>query len=428
MKLGKLSTRALLLAGGLGAFAATSWPAAAQQQQPAPPAAAPAAAPAAPPVWAIGRPSAEAAGKLAPVATPPIPLAADKFQLDKLKVPTGFKVELYASGVANARSMRFGDKGTLFVGTRALGNVYAIVDKDGKREVKTIAKGLRMPMGLAFQNGSLYVAEFSKISRYDNIEENLDSPPPPVLVSDAFPTEEHHAWKFIAIGPDNKLYVPVGIPCNNCIPSEHHGQIRRLNLDGSGMEVIARGVRHTVGFDWHPVSKQLYWTDNGRDWLSEDVPNDELNRITQVGQHFGNPYCHQGNLLDPEFGWGRSCDEFVKPVALLGPHSAALGMRFYTGSMFPSSYKNAIFIARRGSWNRTQKIGGDVVVAYLNKDGTVKSIEPFLTGFIQDNNYIGRPVDVLQMKDGSLLVSDDHAGAIYRVSYGSARVAGGKRQ
>jgi glucose/arabinose dehydrogenase len=431
MNLGTSLTRALLLAGGLGAFAAASWPTAAQQQPAGapPPAAAPTpAAPAAPPAWTIGRPAGENAAKLSPVAAPPIPRAADQFQLDKLKVPSGFKVELYASGVANARSMRLGDKGTLFVSTRVLGNVYAIVDKDGKREVKTIAKGLRMPNGLAFHNGSLYVAEASKVSRYDNIEQNLDNTPQPTLVSDAFPTEEHHGWKFIALGPDNKLYVPVGAPCNNCVPSENHGQIRRLNLDGSGMEVIARGVRHTVGFDWHPVTKQLYFTDNGRDWMTEDLPHDELNRITQGGQHFGNPFCHQGNLLDPEFGWGRSCDEFVKPIALLGPHATALGMRFYTGSMFPKQFRNAIFIARRGSWNRTVKIGGDVVVAYLNKDGTVKSIEPFVTGFIQNNSFIGRPVDVLQMKDGSLLVSDDHAGAIYRVSYGTARVATGRRQ
>jgi glucose/arabinose dehydrogenase len=209
------------------------------------------------------------------------------------------------------------------------------------------------------------------------------------------------------------------------MPSDQHAQIRRMNLDGSGMEVVARGVRNTVGFDWHPVSKELYFTDNGRDWASEDVPADELNRVTKAGQHFGSPYCYQGNFPDPEFGWGHSCDEFEKPVALLGPHTAALGMRFYTGAMFPKQYRNQIFIARHGSWNRSKKLGGDIVVATLNKDGTVKTIEPFLTGFIQDNNYIGRPVDVLQMKDGSLLVSDDYNGAIYRVSTGTNRVAGG---
>jgi glucose/arabinose dehydrogenase len=314
-----------------------------------------------------------------------------------------------------------GDKGTLFVGSRLVGNVYAVVDKDGKREVKTIAQGLHRPNGLAFHKGALYVAELSKVWRYDNIEDNLDNPPKPVLVSDKFPTDEPHGWKFIAIGPDDKLYVPIGIPCNNCMPSENHGQIRRMNLDGSEMEVVARGVRNTVGFDWHPTTKQLYFTDNGRDWASEDVPADELNRVTQVGQHFGNPFCHQGDFTDPEFGWGRDCSDFVKPVALLGPHTAALGMRFYTGSSFPKQYRNAIFIARHGSWNRSNKLGGDIVVAQLNRDGTVRSVTPFLSGFLQDNNYIGRPVDVLVMKDGSLLVSDDYAGAVYRVSYGRER-------
>ncbi|MEA2933784.1 MAG: hypothetical protein QOD74_430, partial [Variibacter sp.] len=272
-----------------------------------------------------------------------------------------------------------------------------------------------------------YVAELSKVWRYDNIEDNLDNPPQPVLISDKFPKDEAHGWKFIAIGPDNKLYVPVGQPCNICLPSDEHAQIRRMNLDGSGVEIFAKGVRNTVGFDWHPVTKELYFTDNGRDWVTEDVPHDELNRVTKAGQHFGAPFCHQGDFLDPEYGWGRSCDEFVKPVALLGSHTAALGMRFYTGNAFPSQYRNAAFIARHGSWNRSKKLGGDVVVATLNRDGTVKNIEPFLTGFIQDNNYVGRPVDVLVMKDGSMLVSDDFNGAIWRVSYGSSRVSSRNR-
>ncbi|MBX6425924.1 MAG: PQQ-dependent sugar dehydrogenase [Variibacter sp.] len=420
MTMGTLVLRLLLActtAASVGVLSAAA-------QQPAAPAAAPAAgASQPPPSWAVGRPEIEAAQKLAPVAPPPIPIAADKIQVDKLKVPQGFTVELWASGLNNARSMRLGDKGTVFVGTRLVGNVYAVVEKNGKREVKTILTGLHRPNGLAFKDGALYVAELSKIWKYENIEDNLDNPPQPKLVSDQFPTDEPHGWKFIGIGPDNKLYVPVGNPCNNCLPPDTHAQIRRMNLDGSGMEVIARGVRNTVGFDWHPVTKELYFTDNGRDWVSEDLPADELNRLTKVGQHFGTPFCYQGDFLDPEFGWGRSCDEFVKPVALLGPHTAALGMRFYTGTMFPRQYRNAIFIARHGAWNRTKKIGGDVVVAQLNRDGTVSKIEPFLTGFIQNNSYIGRPVDVLVMKDGSLLVSDDYAGAIYRISYGASRVS-----
>ena len=269
-----------------------------------------------------------------------------------------------------------------------------------------------------------YIAELSQISKIEGIEDKLDNPPKPTVVYNDLPKDEAHGWKYLAIGPDNKLYFEVGQPCNNCIPSDKHGQLRRINLDGSGAEVIARGVRNTVGFDWHPTSKELYFTDNSRDWMSEDLPNDELNRVTKTGQHFGFPYCHQGNFTDREMGWGRSCDEFEKPVALLGPHAAALGLRFYTGTMFPKEYRNAIFVARHGSWNKTKKIGGDIVVVKLNKDGTVKSWEPFLTGFLQNNDYVGRPVDLLVLKDGSLLISDDHAGAVYRVSYGNARVAG----
>ena len=364
-------------------------------------------------------PNAEVAKVLRGVPAPPFPTPADKLALAQLKLPKGFKIDVYASGIANARSLRIGDKGTVFVSNRQLDKVYAVVDKDGKRETKVIASGLDRPNGLAFLNGTLYIGEGTKISKLEKIEDQLDNPPKPVVIYDDLPNHQSHGWKFIAIGPDNKLYINVGAPCNICIPPEENAQIRRINLDGSGAEAFARGVRNSVGFDWHPATKELYFTDNGRDWLSEDLPEDELNRVTKAGQDFGFPYCHQGNFTDREVGWGRSCEEFVKPVALLGPHSAALGMRFYTGKMFPESYRNAIFIARHGSWNRTKKIGGDVVVARLNKDGTVKSVEPFITGFLQNNEYWGRPVDVHIMKDGSLLVSDDYAGAVYRVTYGA---------
>ncbi|MFL6836756.1 MAG: PQQ-dependent sugar dehydrogenase [Bradyrhizobium sp.] len=416
--------RSLLLAGAFfGVFTL-----AASAQQPAnPPAAgaAPAAAPALPPGSPlIGRPAGnEAAAKLAPIAPPPIPAAPDKLPVTKLKAPPGFSIEVYAAGMANARSLAEGDKGTVFVGSRLVDKVYAIVNKNGQRSVKVLASGLYRPNGVAFRNGTLYIAELSKVSKIDKVEDNLDNPAKPTLIYDNLPKDEAHGWKFIAVGPDNKLYVPVGQPGNNVLHDDDHGQIRRMNLDGSGAEVIARGVRNTVGFDWNPETKQLYFTDNGRDWMSEDVPEDELNRITKVGEHFGAPYCLQGNIVDPEFGWGKSCSEFTPPVGLMGPHSASLGMRFYTGSMFPKAYKNVIFVARHGSWNRSKKVGGDVIVVKLNKDGTVKSMEPFLTGFLENNSYIGRPVDVMQMKDGSLLVSDDYNGAVYRITYGKPKLA-----
>ncbi len=408
---GHSSPRSMLLAGAF--LAASTFGAVAQQAaQPLPPGS---------PL--IGRPDNEAAQKLAPVAPPPLPAAPDKLPVAKLKVPSGFNIEVYAAGTANARSLAVGDKGTVFVGSRLVDKVYAIVNKDGKREVKVLASGLYRPNGVAFHNGTLYVAELSKISKIDNVEDVLDNPPKPTVIYDNLPKDEAHGWKFIAIGPDNKLYVPVGQPGNNVLHDDAHGQIRRINLDGSGAEVVAFGVRNSVGFDWNPDNKQMYFTDNGRDWLSEDVPQDELNRITKVGEDFGAPYCYQGDIPDPEFGWGHSCSEFTPPVGLMGPHAAALGFRFYTGSMFPKSYRNAIILARHGSWNRSKKFGGDVVVVKLDHDGKVKSIEPLITGFLENNSYLGRPVDVALLKDGSILVSDDYNGAVYRVSYGKSKVA-----
>jgi len=408
--------RSLLLAGVfLGALTVG----AVAQQPASPPAAAPAAAAPLPPGSPlIGQPDNEAAAKLRPVAPPPLAAAPDKLPLAKLKVPQGFNIEVYAAGMTNAREMAVGDKGTVFVGSRLVDKVYAIVNKDGKREVKVLASGLYRPNGVAFKDGTLYIAELSKISKIEKVEDNLDNPPKPTVIYDNLPKDEAHGWKFIAIGPDNKLYVPVGQPGNNVLHDADHGQIRRIDLDGKNAEVYALGVRNTVGFDWHPETKQLYFTDNGRDWLSEDVPEDELNRVTKKGEDFGAPYCYQGNLPDPEFGWVKSCSEYTAPVALLGPHSAALGMRFYTGSMFPKSYRNTIIVARHGSWNRSKKFGGDVVVVHLDKDGKVKSMEPLVTGFLEDNKYIGRPDDVLQLKDGSILVSDDWNGVVWRITYG----------
>src|SRR6516164_3798342 len=398
--------RGTLTAGALAALLLAAWPAAAQQQAPLPPGS---------PL--LGRPDTEAAKRLAPIAPPPIPTAADQLPTAKLKAPAGFKIELYASGIDNARTLRQGDKGTVFVSSRLQDKVHAIVTKDGKREVKVIASGLYRPNGIALHKGTLYIAELSQISKIDNIEDNLDNPPKPTVILSDLPKDEPHGWKYLTVGPDEKLYFQIGVPCNICLPSERHGKIYRVGLDGKGLEVYAYGIRQIVGMDWHPKLKQLYFSENSRDWLSEDVPEDKLNRVTQPGKdNFGYPYCHQGNFTDPEFGWGRSCSEFTKPLALLGPHSAALGLKFYTGNGLGNEYRNVIFLARHGSWNRTVKVGGDVVVIRLNDDGTFRSMEPFMTGFIQNNDYVGRPVDILPMKDGSLLISDDYNGAVYRVS------------
>ena len=371
------------------------------------------------PFWAVGRPKSGPGAGLAPVPAFPVPTPADKLPIAKMKVPAGFKVEIFASEVLDARGLREGDKGTVFVSSLFVaGKLYALVDQGGKRQVKTIAEKLMLPNGIEYHKGSLYVATPKQVLRYDDIESKLDNPGQPAVIYEDLPGDVPHGWKFIKIGPDGKLYLPVGAPCNICEPApDKYAHIRRINLDGSGMEIVARGVRNTVGFDFHPKTGELWFTDNQRDWLSEDLPQDELNRLTTVGQHFGYPYCHQGDFADPEFGWGKACADFVKPEVLLGPHSAPLGMRFYTGKMFPSKYQGAIFIARHGPWNRTKKFAADVVVAFLDRKGRVKSVEPFLTGLVENNTYLGRPVDVHVMKDGSLLVSDDHAGAVYRITY-----------
>ena len=226
------------------------------------------------------------------------------------------------------------------------------------------------------------------------------------------------------MGPDERLYFNIGAPCNICMPPPANAQLRSIKLDGSDPQVIARGIRQVVGMDFHPVTKKLYFTENQRDWLSEDIPQDKLNRLDHPGRdNFGFPYCHQGNIADPEFGWGHNCDEFTQPIALLGPHSAPLGMRFYTGHMFPAEYSNAVFIARHGSWNRTNILGGDIVAVTLDTDGNVNSVKPFITGFVQSNTYVARPADVEVMKDGSLLISDDYNGAIYRITYDASRVS-----
>lgn len=332
--------------------------------------------------------------------------------LDTIKLPSGYKISLYNGDVPGARSMTLSPNGTLFVGTRE-SSVYAI--RDGK--VYTVAKGLNMPNGVAFRNGSLYVAEVSRIIRYDDIESRLDDPPRPVVVTDAFPEDQWHGWKFIRFGPDGKLYVPVGAPCNICERPDPYASIMRMNPDGTGLEVYARGVRNTVGFDWDKNGK-LWFTDNGRDYLGEDVPPDELNYAPVAGMHFGFPYCHGGDILDPEYGKGKNCSDYTPPELKLSPHTAALGMRFYDGAMFPG-YNGSVFIAEHGSWNREVPIGYRIMnVKFVN--GKPVSYDIFAEGWLQGNNAWGRPVDVEAMPDGSLLVSDDKAGAIYRITYGGA--------
>ena len=350
------------------------------------------------------------------VGPPPPP---EDPRLTQIELPEGFHIRVYAKGVPGARSLSRSPSGTLFVGTRSSGRVYAVRDEDGDHKAERViilASGLNRPNGVAFKDGDLYVAEVSRILRYRAIEAHLDNPPQPEIVNDAFPTDRAHGWKFIRFGLDGLLYVPVGAPCNICASPDPYASIGRLDPSTGDFEVVSRGVRNSVGFDWHPETGEMWFTENGRDWMGDDLPPDELNRVTADGQHFGYPYCHGTNIADPAFGAQRDCDEFVAPVQELGPHVAALGMRFYTGNMFPAEYRNQIFIAEHGSWNRTRKIGYRLTLVRVAADGAV-SYEPFAEGWLQGESNWGRPVDVLVMPDGSLLVSDDQAGLIYRISY-----------
>ncbi|MCC7044350.1 MAG: sorbosone dehydrogenase family protein [Acidobacteria bacterium] len=355
----------------------------------------------------------------------PSPLAA-------LVLPPGFQASVYAENVENARSMALGPRGTVFVGSRTVGKVHAVVDSNGDHRadrVVLVASGLDQPNGIAMRNGALYVATASRLLRYDNIEQNLDAPPAPVTVRADLPNPNRgHTWKYIAFGPDDLLYMSVGAPCNVCESAAMESAILRMKPDGSDLEVFAEGVRNSVGFDWHPVTRDLWFTDNGRDMLGDDVPNDELNVASRPGQHFGFPFCHQGDVSDPQFGSQRACSTAEPPAQNLGPHVAALGVMFYTGSMFPASYQNAAIIAQHGSWNRSTPIGYRVMVA--RTDGRrVTSYEPFVDGFLPGIRAgapggrgagaaaIGRPADVMQMPDGSVLISDDSGNRLIRVSY-----------
>jgi len=355
----------------------------------------------------------------------PIKGAQAKDYLENIKLPKGFSIEIYTEGVVGARSMALGDKGTVFVGTRGLradpnrkGPVYAVVDSDSDYKADTvhvIAEGLYMPNGVAFRDGSLYVAEPNKVTRYDNIEENLKSPQKPVLINDSFPSEAHHGWKYIGFGPDGKLYLPVGAPCNICESSDDYAVINRINADGTDKEIVAKGVRNTVGFDWHPETGQLWFTDNGRDLWEDDLPPDELNVVEKDGQHFGFPYEYGKSLRDGEFDIPKNV-EFTGSALELAAHTAPLGMTFYRGDMFPEKYKNQILIPHHGSWNRSKAAGHYINLVSL-VDGKPQAPELFASGWLLEEGDWGRPVDILELPDGSILVSDDQAGVIYRISY-----------
>lgn len=345
-------------------------------------------------------------------------------RLETIALPDGFSISVFADNVPNARQMALGADGTVFVGSRQAGAVYAVVDenRDGTADrVHTIATGLAQPSGVAFHDGSLYVAAVSRILRYDGIEARLTDPPTPVVVTDDYPTEGHHGWKFIAFGPDGWLYVPVGAPCNTCDSRDRDPEfatVTRIKPDGTGREIWAHGVRNSVGFDWHPTTKTLFITGNGSDNMGDDVPPDVLNHAPKPGLDFGYPYCHAGDIPDPRFGRVRPCSDFEPPARKLGPHVAAIGARFYTGTQFPPGYRNQLFIAEHGSWNRSTPIGYRVTLVTMDEQANVQDYKVFAEGWLQGNDAWGRPADVQPMPDGSLLVSDDKAGVLYRIRYG----------
>jgi glucose/arabinose dehydrogenase len=368
--------------------------------------------------WFLGDETAEQKGQ-APNPGQPTPSSMAELEknLAKIKLPPGFKIAVWASGVPQARQMAWGDKGTLFVGTFDKGTVHAVSGPDGQKTVKPFVTGLRMPTGVAFQDGALYVIDIDKLYRYENPEANLDKAPQGKVVYDDLPPYIPHGWKYLVPEGKGWFYIPVGVPCNICQPPTSTGQYRRVNPKTGSAELVALGVRNSVGGAVDPRTGHLWFTDNGRDWINDEMPSDELNHVTRMGEHFGYPYCHQGDLADPKFGTERKCSEFTPPVFKQGPHIAGLGMKFYTGDQFPAEYKNGIFIAQHGSWNRAKKIGYRVVFISVDPDGKNPKESVFAGTWLDDQTILGRPADVLQGPDGSLLVADDQAGAIYRISY-----------
>ncbi len=388
-----------------------------------PPAAAAAPAPAAaPPAWQQGRRPEQASSTLAPLPGKLTATPASEIPLASYKLPPGFKAEVWATGMPGARAMTRGPAGKIYIGTRGIGRVYEVTDNGSQRSSRVVVDRLTQPAGVAFNNGALYVMAIDKVLRFDGIESNPGATPVDLTAAFRLPKEQHHNWKYIRFGPDGKLYVPFGAPCNICVPGEEYAQIRRYNADGSGMEVIARGVRNSVGFDWHPVTGDMWFTDHGRDWLGDDSPEDELNRLSasamRSGANFGFPYCHADRVVDPDVSKAAPCDGVTLPAKTMGPHAAVIGVHFYTGSMFPAEYRNTMFVARKGSWNRSKKFGFDVVNVRTAADGSNPQVQPFMTGFLNpDDSFSGRPTYFLQLPDGSLLVSDEQLGAIYRITY-----------
>ena len=403
------------------ALAALSLLAACQTPPSATSTATPAAGPAAavPQAWQQGRTPEQAGSALAPLAGKLTVTPAADIPIQNFKLPPGFKAEIWASGMPGARAMVRAENGKVYVGSRGIGRVYEITDSGAARSSRVVVDKLVQPSGVAYANGALYVMAIDKVLRYDGIASNPGVAPVDMTAVFQLPKEQHHNWKYIAFGPDGKLYVPFGAPCNICEPPPEYAQIRRYNADGTGMEVIARGVRNTQGFAWHPETREMWFTDHGRDWMGDDGPPDELNRMTKTGLNFGFPYCHANAMTDRDFPKANACADVTLPVQTMGPHAAVMGAHFYTGSMFPAEYRNALFVARKGSWNRTQKFGYDVVIVRTDAQGNNPRIQPFMTGFLDPSNdsFSGRPTYMLQMPDGALLVSDEQLGAIYRISY-----------
>jgi len=384
-----------------------------------------------PPAWHQGKPPAQAESKLAPHAGKMTETPASEIPVSKLKLPAGFKAELWASGLPGGRAMAVSEDGKkVYLGTRVIGRVYEVSDDGSKRSVRVVVDKLTQPAGVALKDGNLYVFAIDKVLRFDGITKGGDVKPVDMTAKFDLPPEQHHNWKYVAFGPDNKLYVPFGSPCNICEPpTKEYGQIRRYNADGSGKEVIATGVRNSVGFDWHPKTKELYFTDHGRDWAGDKGFEDELNKVSKPGGFYGFPYCHNNNTPDPDVKKAKACEGVTKPVLLMGPHAAVMGIKFYTGKMFPAEYQNTAFVVRKGSWNREKPFGFDVVNVRVGEDGKASS-RPFMSGFQEGGDsykFWGRPAYVAQMPDGALLVSDEQVGAIYRISYERPKAAAKKQ-